>query len=123
MYEIIIFEHEGKSSVKSRIIELEKLSKTNKHARVLFKKILEYITILKKNGTRAGEKYTKHIEGDIWELRPLGDRIFFFCWIEKRIVLLHCFQKKSQKTPRREIDQAKRNLYLFLENERECHEN
>ncbi len=123
MYEIIIFEHEGKSSVKSRIIELEKQSKTNKHARVLFKKILEYITILKKNGTRAGEKYTKHIEGDIGELRPLGDRIFFFCWIEKRIVLLHCFQKKSQKTPRREIDQAKRNLCLFLENERECHEN
>lgn len=119
MYEVIIFEHKGESTVKSRIMELEKQSKTNKRARVLFKKILEYITILKKNGTRAGEKYTKHIEGDIWELRPLGDRIFFFFWINRKIVLLHCFQKKSQKTPRREIEQAKRNLYLFLKNEEE----
>ena len=39
----------------------------------------------------------------------------FFCWVKKKIVLLHSFIKKPQKTPRREIEQAKRNLYLFLE--------
>ena len=119
MYKLIIFEHHAESTVKRRIEELKKQAETNKHARVLFNKINEYIEILKRNGTRAGEKYTKHIEGDIWELRPLGDRIFFFCWINNTIVLLHCFQKKSQKTPKREIEQAKRNLYLFIESEKE----
>ena len=119
MYDIIIFEHHGKSTVKERIVELKKQAQTNKNSRIQFKKIIEYMEILKRNGTRSGEKYTKHIEGDIWELRPLGDRIFFFIWLANKIVLLHCFQKKSQKTPKKEIEQAKRNLYVFLENERE----
>jgi phage-related protein len=116
MFEVLIFENnKGESSVKSRIEELQKKSETDKGSRIAFKKILEYIAVLERCGTRAGEKYTKHIEGDIWELRPLNDRIFFFCWIDKRMVLLHCFRKKTQKTPKKEIDQAKRNLYVFLE--------
>jgi len=57
----------------------------------------------------------KHIEGDIWELRPLKDRIIFFYWQEDTFVLLHYFIKKTQKTPRREIEQAKRNLKDFLD--------
>ena len=47
---------------------------------------------------------------DIWELRPLGNRIFFVAWIENTFVLLHAFQKKKQKTPQRQIDQAKREV-------------
>ena len=47
---------------------------------------------------------------DIWELRPLGNRIFFVAWIENTVVLRHAFQKKKQKTPQRQIDQAKREV-------------
>ncbi|MCR5197101.1 MAG: type II toxin-antitoxin system RelE/ParE family toxin [Pseudobutyrivibrio sp.] len=35
--------------------------------------------------------------------------------MEGRFVLLHQFVKKTQKTPRREIEQAKRELRDFLE--------
>ena len=46
----------------------------------------------------------KHLEGDIWELRPLRDRILFAAWVGDSFVLLHHFVKKTQKTPQREID-------------------
>lgn len=66
--------------------------------------------ILKRYGTLAGEPYMKHLDGDIWELRPLRDRILFVAWHEDSFVLLHSFMKKTQKTPAREIDKAKREL-------------
>jgi phage-related protein len=116
MHEVLIFENRrGESTVKERITELKNKSAKDKNARIALNKILEYVAVLERCGTRAGEKFTKHIEGDIWELRPLNDRIFFFCWIRNRIILLHCFRKKTQKTPKREIEQAKRNLCVFLE--------
>ena len=60
--------------------------------------------------TRTGEPYIKHLEDEIWELRPLKDRILFVAWVDGSFVLLHHFVKKTQKTPRREIDKAKREL-------------
>lgn len=59
-------------------------------------------------GTRAGEPYIKHINGDIWELRPLRDRIFFVAWVNDSFVLLHQFVKKTPKTPKREIKLAQK---------------
>lgn len=76
---------------------------------------MTYIRVLQEYGTRAGEPYVKHIEEDIWELRPLDDRIFFFYFRENTFVLLHHFLKKTKKTPRREIEQAKRNLADHVE--------
>ncbi len=52
----------------------------------------------------------KHLEGEIWELRPLRDRVLVAAWDGKSFVLLHQFVKKTQKTPKREIERAKRNL-------------
>ena len=75
--------------------------------------------ILRCNGTRAGSPYVKHIEGDIWELRPLSNRIFFFAWNGETFILLHCFTKKTQKTPKKEIEQAKRNMADFIERSKE----
>lgn len=59
------------------------------------------------NGTRLSENVTKHLMDGIWELRPGNNRVFYFCWRGDRFVLLHQFRKKSQKTPRREIERAK----------------
>mgnify|MGYP000593466365 FL=1 len=44
------------------------------------------------------------------ELRPLRNRILFVAWYDGSFVLLHHFIKKTQKTPAREIQQAKREL-------------
>lgn len=73
-------------------------------------------------GARVGEPYVKHIGGALWELRPLRDRIFFFSWDGRWFILLHCFMKKSQKTPRREIEQATRRMDDFIERNRDSDE-
>lgn len=66
-------------------------------------------------GKQLGEPYIKHLDGDIWELRPLRDRILFVAWNNGGFVLLHQFMKKTQKTPAREIEQAKRELADLIE--------
>ena len=50
----------------------------------------------------------KHLDGEIWELRPLRDRIFFAAWIDNAFVILHHFIKKTQKTPLEDINLAKK---------------
>ena len=66
-------------------------------------------------GTRAGEPIVKHLDGEIWELRPSGNRVLFAAIIGGRFVLLHLFRKSTQKTPQAEIEQAKRELADYLE--------
>ena len=61
------------------------------------------------------EPYIKHLDGDIWELRPLRDRILFVAWSNGKFILLHHFMKKTQKTPAREIEKAKRELADLIE--------
>ena len=88
----------------------ELASKKGKDSRIKLNKINDYIELLSQNGTRAGEPYIKYLDAEIWELRPLRDRILFVAWIDGSFVLLHHFMKKTQKTPKREIEQAKREL-------------
>jgi len=109
MYEIIFYEDkDGNSPFGEFIKELDKKAATDKSSRIELKQILFYIELLKRSGTRAGESVAKHIEGEIWELRPGNNRIFFFGWRGINFVLLHHFRKKTRKTPRSEIDKAKR---------------
>ena len=112
LYEIIFYEDEkGNNPVLEYLTEL---SKTNgKSSRVRLKKTQDYINLLKNYGKTVGEPYMKHLDGDIWELRPQRDRILFAGVIDGAFVLLHHFLKKTQKTPKREIEQAKRELADF----------
>jgi len=61
--------------------------------------------------------FYKDKEGSLWELRPLKNRIFFFCWKDDIFVLLHHFIKKSQKTPEKEIEKARLRQKDFLKRE------
>ena len=103
------------------IIEyLKKLRKRNdKNRRINLNKINDYIEALSKYGTYLGEPYIKHLDGEIWELRPLKNRIMFFGYDGKQFVLLSHFIKKTQKTPKREIDKAKRLMKDYLERNEE----
>ena len=98
----------GNEPVAEYITELA--TKKDKDSRIKLNKIRDYIKVLSEYGTQAGEPYIKHLDGDIWELRPLRDRIFFVGWVRGRFVLLHYFTKKTQKTPTRELEKAKRKL-------------
>ena len=82
------------------------------------RKIGDYIQILSEYGTTAGEPYMKHLEDKIWELRPLRNRILFAGYVDGSFILLHQFIKKTNKTPKREIEKAKRELKDFIERER-----
>ena len=107
MYEILFYkDRNGKEPVFEYLKELTE--RKDKNSRIKANKINDYIEILSRYGTRAGAPYIKHLDGEIWELRPLRDRILFAAWHNGAFVLLHCFVKKTQKTPRREIEQAKR---------------
>ena len=89
--------------------------KKDKDSRIKLNKIQDYIEVLSKCGTQAGEPYIKHLDGEIWELRPIRDRILFVGWTNGSFVLLHQFMKKTQKTPAREIEKAKRELADLIE--------
>jgi len=56
------------------------------------------------------EPYLKHLEGALWEMRMKGRsgiaRAVYVTAVGKRIVVVHVFEKKTQKTPRREIATA-----------------
>jgi phage-related protein len=56
------------------------------------------------------EPYVKHLEGRVWEMRMKGRdgiaRAAYVTATGRRVVIVHIFPKKTQKTPRREIDIA-----------------
>ena len=56
-----------------------------------------------------GKPLVGNLGEDLWEIRSrLGDRIarVIFCLEGRTVVLLHGFIKKTQKTPRHELDLA-----------------
>lgn len=116
MYEIEFYEDKnGKSEVADFIRDLNRKSSTSKESRINFNKIVAYLDLLEEFGTRVGEPVTKHLDGEIWELRPLRNRLLYAYYKDNRFIILHHFIKKTQKTPKREIEQAKKNLQDYLE--------
>lgn len=116
VYEVEFYEDaSGRQPVREILVELRDKARNSKDARIQYEKILTHIRALEAYGTRAGEPQVKHIDGGIWELRPLAHRILFFYWMNNKFILLHHFVKKTQKTPPREIERARRNLKDFLE--------
>lgn len=87
----------------------------DKNSRINLNKIRDYIQTLSIHGTRAGEPFVKHIDGEIWELRPLRNRILFFAYDGEQFILLSHFVKKTQKTPKREIENAQNLMNEYKE--------
>lgn len=59
---------------------------------------------------RVGEPHVKHIEGKLWEMRMTGRdgiaRALYVTVTGCRVVVVRAFVKKTQKTPRAEIQIA-----------------
>ena len=107
MYEIRFYRDKNGNEPVRKLLE-ELAARAGKDARINLNKINDYMKILMEKGTRAGEPFVKHLENDIWELRPLSNRILFAAWYDNSFILLHYFVKKTQKIPRRELETAKR---------------
>ena len=83
-------------------------------------KIIREIDLLEEFGLSLGLPHIKKLVNaeDLWELRVKFSsnnyRIFYFVLKDRQFVLLHAFQKKSDETPKREIELAisRKNDYL-----------
>lgn len=107
MYQIAFYrDRQGRQAVVEFLDELRNNSAHSKDARINFNKISLYLEVLERKGTRAGLPYVKHLEGDLWELRPLKKRILFAHWHTDTFVILHLFEKRTMRAPRREIEKA-----------------
>ena len=93
----------GESPVKEFITGLEPKMQA---------KILKIIDLLEVNGPQTRLPYSEHIDDGIFEIRAKQSsniiRILYFYAIGKNIILTNGFTKKSNKTPKREIELAKR---------------
>lgn len=77
-------------------------------ARSRFERI---VGLIKTEGLhKMREPYVKHLEGKLWKMRLKGRdgiaRSLYVTAIGKRVVVVHSFVKKTEKTPRREIELA-----------------
>lgn len=115
MYTVEFYEtQDGECQIWDFLEGLRIKAATNKDARIQHKQASLYIELLQQNGTHLNENITKHLEDGIWELRPGNNRVFYFFFQDNVFVLLHQFRKKSQKTPKREIEKAKRERDDYL---------
>lgn len=77
-------------------------------------KVSNTLDLLKEFGTQLGYPHSKKLAGtELWELRIIGSdsiRILYVAVIGKNFLLLHGFQKKKQKTDRKEIRTAEDRL-------------
>jgi phage-related protein len=86
-------------------------------------KVLAYLKLLRERGFLPFP-YSRNVEG-VKKLRELRIefasniyRIFYCMASERRIILLHGFQKKSRKTPSREIMVARNRMMDYLRKRR-----
>jgi len=68
-----------------------------------------------KHGAGAGPgTYVKPLEGKLWEMHLHGRdgsaRALYFAHVGRRLCVVRVFMKKTQKTPRREIELALRRI-------------
>ena len=65
------------------------------------------------------EPHVKHIEGKLWELRAKAAegiaRGLYVTVTGRRVVVVHIFAKKSQKTPRSALDIARQRMKQVLQ--------
>ena len=114
MYQILFYRNKkGINEVEEYIKVLK--NKKDKDSRIKYEKISVYLEILSKRGIKIGEPFVKHLTGELWELRPLRDRIIFGFMEDDIFVILNKFIKKDRKTPNREISRAYKLLKDYKE--------
>ena len=81
-------------------------------------KMVGLMEILEEKGNLLRDPYSSPLEDGIFELRAVQGsnitRALYFFYIEGRIIITHGFVKKTQKTPRAQIELAKKYRADFL---------
>lgn len=95
MYEVFFYDTiDGKCPVQDFLDSLEPK---------ILAKTLRTIDLLETNGPLLREPYSKHIQNGLFELRTKQGsditRVFYFFFIDQKVVLTNGFIKKTNKTP------------------------
>jgi phage-related protein len=77
-------------------------------------KVYKAVELLKAYGHAVLENHIKHIDGKIWEIKIDRYRVLYFLHREQHYVLVKAFMKKTQKTPKSEIQIAETRYADYL---------
>lgn len=87
---------------------------TLKFPKSILANFLHIVEMIEKFGPDLGKPHTAPMGGGLFEIRAKGKEGIgrsLFCTMKgKEIVILHSFVKKTQKTPRKELDLARKRL-------------
>ncbi len=109
-YQAIFYDKaDGSEPAKDFILSVDKKMRA---------KILKIIAMLQENGADLRMPYSEHLEDGIFEIRAkVGSdisRVLYFFVVGHKIILTNGFIKKTQKTPKREIEKAKQYRVEYL---------
>ncbi len=87
------------------------------------RKIIRLLTSIQEYGLIAAIPHIKKLTGTpLWEIRILGQdniRVLYASVLSDSILIVHGFVKKSQQTPRKEIETALNRLKVWLSDQTE----
>lgn len=108
-WELVFFEtSSGRSPVREYLDELAPAEAA---------KVLADLDLLAEFGLDLGMPHVRPIRGKVWELRSVGrlqHRVLYVAVSGRRMVLLHAFTKKTQKTPASDVALAERRFADYL---------
>ncbi|WP_339311215.1 type II toxin-antitoxin system RelE/ParE family toxin [Paenibacillus sp. FSL M7-0896] len=106
MAEVIFYYTEkGNSEVEKALTELNESAKRgNQQASAALDSIYYALEMVE-----SGMPHSRQLEGPLYEIRAKRHRITYFRW-EGYIVLLTIFLKSTQRTPKPEIDRARKRM-------------
>lgn len=75
-------------------------------------RFLRIAELIERHGpAEVHEPYVKHLEGKLWEMRMKGKdgiaRAIYVTAAGERVVVVHAFAKKTQKTPQHALEVAR----------------
>lgn len=88
-----------------------------RQAKVDRARLVEALEMVEQHGFQAPRIDFRQLRGKLWEIKikaRLSHRIFYVAVDGDEIVLLHAYEKKSQKAPPNEIELAERRMKEVL---------
>jgi phage-related protein len=80
----------------------------------LLARYINLTELMKEHGADIGMPHTKALGKSLFELRLKGKegiaRVFYCTMVGKTIYMLHCFVKKTEETPKKEMRLARKRL-------------
>ena len=108
---IVFYNKKNRSAVKEFIEKLQSKDKA---------KILACLKSIEELGFDCPRVQFRHIRRDLWEIKihsaNAGFRIFYVGLNQNTLVLLHVYQKQSQKAPKKEIEIAEKRMLEVMQN-------